>query len=338
MNNYSPLSKLLHKIILKYPIVGKTAFDLNCLLNPSAKKINIEKPVYISGLARSGTTLLLNILYDSNNFNSLTYRNMPLVLAPQIWNKIFSSRAVSQNRKERAHKDNVYINLDSPEAFDEIFWLTFENEKIKNNELLEKYVKFVKNVISNDVNTSLRYLSKNNNISRVPQIINTFSDAIILIPFRNPEDHAASLLKQHIEFIKKQQNDTFVLSYMSWLGHFEFGLNFKPLKVVENIKLNNFNESLNINFWLKYWIETHIYILNNLNKNTTLIDYDNLCDKPKESLTHIEKITFLKSNSLVKSNKYIRAVKNHQSKNLNLKLLNKAKDIHYLLKKNSKQF
>ena len=43
--------------------------------------------VFVAGLARSGTTMLLNAIYQSDQFASLTYDDMPFILAPNFWAK-----------------------------------------------------------------------------------------------------------------------------------------------------------------------------------------------------------------------------------------------------------
>ena len=40
--------------------------------------------IYVTGLARAGTTILLNTIYDTKKFASFTYRDMPL-LSVQIF-------------------------------------------------------------------------------------------------------------------------------------------------------------------------------------------------------------------------------------------------------------
>ena len=61
-------------------------------------------------------------LYKTNQFASLTYRDMPFILSPNIWNKIAGNHIKSEPSKERIHQDNVKVNIDSPEALDEVFW------------------------------------------------------------------------------------------------------------------------------------------------------------------------------------------------------------------------
>ena len=41
---------------------------------------NNDNHVFVMGLARSGTTVLLNALYESSEFASLSYKDMPFVL------------------------------------------------------------------------------------------------------------------------------------------------------------------------------------------------------------------------------------------------------------------
>ena len=43
--------------------------------------------VFVTGMARSGTTILLQALHDTGKFASLTYADMPIVLSPNLWSK-----------------------------------------------------------------------------------------------------------------------------------------------------------------------------------------------------------------------------------------------------------
>jgi len=86
MNNYSWLEQKLHKFALSSQFMREVTFDLE------NTKISLrrepENNIFITGLARSGTTILLNALYKSNIFASLSYSDMPFVLAPNLWSKI----------------------------------------------------------------------------------------------------------------------------------------------------------------------------------------------------------------------------------------------------------
>ena len=115
MNNYSWLEQKLHKFALSSQFMREVTFDFesNNIFSSSLTGDHI----FITGLARSGTTILLNALYKSNIFASLSYADMPFILAPNLWSKISLSKRDSA-LKERAHGDGIKVSKESPEAFD----------------------------------------------------------------------------------------------------------------------------------------------------------------------------------------------------------------------------
>ena len=61
MNNYSWLEQKLHKLALSSQFMREVTFDFgNTNISPSSET---EEHVFITGLARSGTTILLNAIY-----------------------------------------------------------------------------------------------------------------------------------------------------------------------------------------------------------------------------------------------------------------------------------
>ena len=97
---------------------------------------------------------------------------------------------------------------------------------------------------------------------------------IFLIPFRNPYDHAFSLLNQHKKMKEKQSKDKFILKYMDSLGHNEFGLNYKSWNLAKN-----FSDSSSINHWLEQWCLFYEFIKRKYNdsKNIYLVNYELIC-------------------------------------------------------------
>src|SRR5690606_26145384 len=72
--------------------------------------------------------------------------------------------------------------------------------------------------------STMCYLSKSNaNIARIPVLKAMLPQANILVPVRQPGDHALSLLRQHRRFGEKHAQDDFSRRYMADIGHFEFG-------------------------------------------------------------------------------------------------------------------
>ena len=274
MNNYSNIQKFLHDLILSNKFINKSLFEIEKLLYLKNTNIINKRHIFITGLPRSGTTSILNFIYASGDYASLTYKNLPFVLSPSF-SKIFSNKNVI--KKERLHKDGLFYDLNSPEAFDEIFFRNSQ-EFIKSE--LVNYIQLILIAENKD-----KYLSKNNlNYKRINLINTILPKSKFLIPVREPLQHAYSLLNQHTNFCKLQKKDSFVRRYMNYLGHNEFGTDhqswYKP------IKYSNFNE---LNYWLEQWYLFYQNILNNykLNENCFFLIYEKLCNF--DYLENIEK-------------------------------------------------
>ena len=270
MNNYSWLEQKLHKFALSSQFMREVTFDFESTYISSSRETGDH--VFITGLARSGTTILLNALYKSNIFASLSYADMPFVLAPNLWSKI-SFKKKDLKFKERAHGDGIKVSTHSPEAFEEVFWKTFN--EVDSDELEEKFRVYVGNIVHRYKKE--RYLSKNNqNIKRVALISSIFSQSKIIIPFRDPIQHSYSLLIQHEKFIKDSRIDKFISKYMKWIGHTEFGPNYIPIHK-QNL---NFPNALEINHWIEQWYFIYSKCLKNLEnkKNVYFISYEKLCN------------------------------------------------------------
>ena len=270
MNNYSWLQQKLHQLALSSQLIREVTLDVESSL-VSINQTN-ENHVFVTGLARSGTTILLNALHISHEFASLSYRDMPFVLAPNLWSKLSINKR-DIDLVERAHGDGIKVSLESPEAFEEVFWMTFARENKDIKDKLKNYVQLI-----NHKYQKKRYLSKNNqNIRRLELISDTFPDSKILVPFRNPIQHANSLFTQHQRFIEDSKKDTFISKYMKWIGHTEFGPNYIP---IHNKNLL-FEDNLNINHWLEQW---HLTYQNSLEafrnkENIHFICYEKLCNE-----------------------------------------------------------
>ena len=66
------------------------------------------------------------------------------------------------------------------------------------------------------------------NYKRINIISSILPNSLFLIPIREPIQQAYSLYKQHQKFTNIQKNNDFVRRYMNYLGHFEFGADYKP--------------------------------------------------------------------------------------------------------------
>jgi len=286
MNNYNLLEQKLHQLALSFSFMREATFDIeNSFISPSQQ---IDNHVFIAGLARSGTTILLNALYESQEFASLSYQDMPFVLAPNLWSKL-SFNKKDFNSVERAHGDGIKVSKESPEAFEEVFWMTFNDKKNESSEKFKAYIQLIIHKYHKK-----RYLSKNNqNIRRLELISKIFPNSKIFIPYRDPIQQAYSLLNQHNKFIEDSNQDNFISKYMKWIGHSEFGPNYTPI----HRKKIQYTDDLDINHWIEQWYLTYKSCFETLKdkSNVNFICYEKLC-KSKDHWSNILKILNIKEN------------------------------------------
>lgn len=293
MIEYSLLDRALHRIVLQCKPIAELSFDLDQQTNHcNPGEIAGRRHVFVSGLARAGTTILMRRIYATGDFCSLNYRNMPFVLAPNIWGRWVMSSKKKDAPTERAHGDGILVDIDSPESFDELFWRILDGEQYictthlsphePDEEISQKYVEFVAAILNADRGCRTRYLSKNNNnILRLRAIARIFPRALILIPFRDPLAHAASLLRQHRNFVAQQQTDRFVRSYMTWLAHHEFGLDHRPFRFddagAERLAVRKPEQ---LDYWLEVWRQAYSWLEESAPREAIFVCYEDLCQNP----------------------------------------------------------
>lgn len=350
MVEYTMASKALHHMALDSSLIKKVGFDIDCLVSSfHAGSCETAPPVYIAGLARAGTTILLEALYSTGVFTTLTYRDMPFVTSPFLWSLITAGSRNKSEKKERAHQDGLFISFDSPEAFEEVFWMTFTDQRyVKehhldliniDDEVIEKYRSFVNNVIARSQGSpSPRYLAKNNNnVLRIHHLKEAFPASAILVPFRNPCDHARSLHAQHQQFRKSQLQDPFSLQYMNWLGHFEFGENFRPFHVSSEIFPQYATEPDEVTYWLRYWKCVYEYLIDNHSRDVIFFDYDQFCQKPILSLRGLGEILSVDSSLLEPFCSQIKLSPNPAKVAFNQDIAGSIKEVYRTLQKLSFQ-
>ena len=272
MQNYTNIQKFLHDFVLSKKIINKSLFELEKIIYLKNKDIKNQSHVFITGLPRSGTTSLLNFLYSSDEYASLTYNNMPFILSPHF-SKLFNKK--NTPKKERVHADGIDFDINSPEALDEVFFNN-DDEFVKNE--IVNYIQLIS--LSNN---KLKYLSKNNlNYKRIDIIQSILPNSIFLIPIREPLQHANSLLNQHLHFSQLQKEDDFIKRYMNYIGHNEFGLNHKPWN-----KPIHFKDLNNINYWLEQWYLFYEFIYKKFQsyENCYFVIYEEL-----DNSIYVEKI------------------------------------------------
>lgn len=294
MTAYGPLDKLLHRLALQLGPVAELSFDLDQRLAASGNAgIAEARHVFVSGLARAGTTVLMRRFHATGAYSSLTYRDMPFVLAPNLWRKLKAGGNQEVSKSERAHGDRILVDADSPESFDEVFWRIFAGDEYifkttltphrPDPEIVAKYVRYVAAILASRDGEGRCYLSKNNNnVLRLGAIREAFAHALILVPMREPLAQAASLQRQHSLFSALQREDPFAKAYMTWLGHHEFGLDHRPFRFDARTPPGGppaMPES--IDYWLGIWADTYEWLEREAPADVTFVVYEDLCRDPQ---------------------------------------------------------
>jgi len=301
-DSYSLLDRCLHRLAFAHPIVQRALGEIESDI--FAKQFagqSAARPVFVTGLPRAGTTLLLELLYKTGEFSTFTYREMPFVMAPLFWASMTKSGRREGEMKERAHGDGMEISFDSPEAFEEVAWLTYLRDQYVDDEILspigadavssefrdafKALIRKLSALHAKD-GAQLRYLSKNNaNIGRIDAVRSIFPDASIFVCVRDPVSHVRSLMTQHERFLSLHETDEFARSYMRWIGHYEFGANFRPIDFAG--RGISEKHSSDPNFWLQYWIDAYAYAAKRAGDNVHFVSYERMVSSPAEALRRI---------------------------------------------------
>ena len=282
---YSRADRLLHRIAMTGAVLD-LSFDIErSRFGAAARAQAGGAPVFVAGLARAGTTIILRVLHETGAFASLTYRDMPFPLAPNSWHRMTARSRHDIASAARGHGDGLEHDLDSPEAIEEAFWRIRPGVPVA--ETIAEFRDLVALVRLRYAKP--RYLSKNNaNTLRLPAIVEAFPDAVLLHPFRDPAEQAASLLGQHVRAIELGRADPFRARYMRWLGHHDFGLDHRPPDLPGAPSAGEPSDG--VDYWLRIWIAVHRHLLDqpgDVRARQLFVDYDALCADPAAGLAPI---------------------------------------------------
>jgi Sulfotransferase family len=277
---YSRADRILHRLALGWTGAIETSFDLEwAAFGRRAGAIPVERPIFVCGLARAGSSLAARTIAAAPGLASPRYRDMPFPLAPNCWARLAGRRRLEA--APRGHGDGLGHDLDTPEAIEEVFWRCFEGDRYLRPEglapvppeleTLERLRRYMALVLL--AGRGRRYVSKNNNnILRVASLAEAFPDALFVHPFRHPAAQAASLERQHVRAAGRQRADPFRLRYAEWLGHHEFGLGRRPFL------LPGGNGD-----WVAAWGAVYRHLLEQpegVRGRQFFLDYDALCRTP----------------------------------------------------------
>lgn len=301
-NRYTRLDRLLHRLAFRAGAAQEALADAEALaFRQALDSVSDPDPVFITALPRAGTTMLLNLLWSTGRFASHTYQDMPFVLCPVLWSRFTRVFTVDGTPRERAHGDGLEVSTNSPEAFEEVVWKRFwprhyHTDRIapwdagevdaEFNAFFERHMRKVVLARRRDRPLAERYLSKNNaSIARLAARTGPLATGTLLVPFREPVQHAASMQLQHKRFLEIHAEDDFTRRYMSAIGHHEFGRTLRPVDF--DGWLADAPDPGSLEFWLRYWVAAYGHILEHLGPSVTLVSYGRLTREPEDALARL---------------------------------------------------
>ena len=267
------------------------------------------RPIFITGLARAGTTILLEKLARHPATASHRYRDFPFPQIPLMWNW-FLARAGNADAapQERAHGDRLMVTANSPEAMEEPLWTSYfawlhdpaRDQRFAVDARYPAFEAAYRAHMSKIIHLrgGDRYLAKNNYLlARLAYLLARFPDARVVVPVRAPVDHIASLMRQQARFIEAAAADPRTAAYMRHSRHFEFGRDRRPLHMGEAAEtaeiISAWRAGEEVAGWARYWAVVHRHLLAEVTRENAaagrilLVDYDALCAAPEAGLTRI---------------------------------------------------
>jgi hypothetical protein len=280
------------------------------MLSRSLATQRVDRPVYICGLPRAGTTITLQMLSEHPDVVTHKYADFLMPYMPWVWNKVFPHIPVDAMRKPvpRIHRDRIEVTRDSAEMGEEILWEHFfpqvhdeSKESVldasTSNPAFERFYRehLCKLAL---VRGRSRYVSKAIMcVVRMQYLRKLFPDARFLLYIRNPIDHVASLIKQDKIWAEIEKSDPRQIEIIELTGHHEFG----PKQVMANVGrpevLREIRRLFDENEWAisraKYWAYVYGFVADQLDRDPALarqvclVRYEDLCS---DSPTTIDRI------------------------------------------------
>ncbi len=302
-HDYSAIDRALHRVAFAtWPIQAAMADIEEQVFKAQLRDVAIDRPVFVAGLPRAGTTLLLEMIEGTGEFASYQYQDMPFLLLPMMWRNASRSGRLQIEARERAHGDGIAITTESPEAFEEVVWRTFWPKRYLKDRIrpwgkaidpefdtfFQAQMRKIIAIRRDERPTVSRYLSKNNgNIARLESIHRMFPDAVLLVPWRDPISQALSLLSQHTQFLELHGKDAFTRRYMEAIGHYDLGANLKPIDFGGWLGTERpaFAE---LEDWVAYWCAAYSFLAEQTHLPLYFVSYEAVCERPAESMAELE--------------------------------------------------
>jgi hypothetical protein len=269
--------------------------------------IVLTMPVFVCGLARSGSTLLHEIVAAHPGVATHRSKDYPLVFLPCWWRRATAGRSPIAPR-ERAHRDGVMVTPDSPDSLEEMLWLAFfstchdsnRSSLLGANDCHPEFEAFYRAHLRKILlaERASRYVAKANyHVARLPYLLRLFPDARFILPVRSPRTHVVSLMRQQEWFSAAQRKHPRARALMRRSGHFEFGLDRRPQNLGDPIRvqriLDLWARGDEVRGWACTWDAVYGYLDRLLQADSRvreaakIVRFETLCQTPAETIREV---------------------------------------------------
>ncbi len=300
-----PTLDLLGRIVNRYPRFWTWLGQLESqVLASQLAQQKLARPIYVCGLARSGSTLLHEVLCSHPHVATHRIKDYPFITTPYWWRRATLAARPTEAR-ERPHRDKMMVTPDSPDSIEEMLWMAFFpgcHDPKRDNRLIERdrqpafdsyYLNHLRKLLF--VEKATYYVAKANyHIARLEYLANLFPEARFVIPIRTPLGHISSLARQHDWFSAGQRQSPRALAFMQRSGHFEFGLDRRPVNLGDQERVDQIQSAWGsgheIAGWALYWEMVYRYLADLLEsqpairKAAIVVRFEELCDRPADIL------------------------------------------------------
>jgi hypothetical protein len=197
------------------------------------------------------------------------------------------------------------VTPDSPDALEEMLWVAFFprchdpavssvlGSDDRHPEFERFYDRHLRKLMLAE--GAGRYVAKANyHVGRIPYLLRLYPDARFLIPVREPAGHVASLLRQHRWFSEGQRKHPRLLAYMRRTGHFEFGLDRRPMHLGDPERVRRVADAWaagdEIRGLARYWDLVYRYLADliaaddRVRAAVRVVRFEDICAAPAETI------------------------------------------------------
>ena len=269
----------------------------------------VDRPIYVTGLARAGTTITLEVLSQHRDVATHRYRDMAQPYLPYVWNRLLDRLPLpAPQPADRLHKDGIKVTRDSPEAVEETIWNWFfpqAHDEARSAVLdagtsARRFERYYTDHIGKLLlaRGRPRYLAKANyNVTRLAYLARLFPGARFVVVVRDPAAHVASWLKQHDLISRTHDHDPRWVATTRSVGHHEFGRQHRFINAGDTERVRAIRAAWDSGrrayAFGMYWASIYGHVLDLVARDpavrdaTVLVRHEDLCAQPHQSIERI---------------------------------------------------